>query len=270
MNRREFTIASGAAALMGALAPASFASANTPLRWAPYANTLAIDLQAGVGNNGEEALNAQELAEIRATGLSAINVTIAPQGAFWFGPEAAERREQQFRLWEDRFARHPETFMAIRTRRRYRPGACGETRRGDFRIPGHLADRRGLEPHRCVLPARRPRHSAHSQSTQPGRRRRDGAGQRGLEQLRSSDDRGAGSPARHGRSVSRRPPHDLEAIKATKRPPILGHTGCARVDRPTAQPDGRCAPGARRSRRRRGHDLLAVPAQSEAADGAST
>ncbi|WP_157995293.1 dipeptidase [Peristeroidobacter soli] len=238
MNRREFTVAGGAAALMGALAPASFARANTPLRWAPYANTIAIDLQAGVGNDGDDALSAQELAEIRATGLSAINVTIAPQGAFWFGPEAVEKREAQFRLWEDRFARYPDTFLPVRTGADI-ARAHKEKRVGVIfgfqdtspigedlsRIDGFY--QRGV---RVIQLTHNRRNLVGDGATEPGNAGLSNFGHQMIEALEAR--RIMVDLSHGGRRTT------MEAIKATKKPPILGHTGCAALtDLPRNQTD---------------------------------
>ncbi len=240
MNRREFTFAGSAAALMGALAPASFANANTPLRWAPYANTIAIDLQAGVGKVGspDESLNEQELAEIRASGMTAINVTIAPQGAFWFGPEAVETREHQFRLWEDRLTRHPETFMAVRSgadiRRAHKEKRVGVIFGFQDTSPiGEDLSRidrfyeRGV---RVIQLTHNRRNLVGDGATEPGNA---GLSNFGYAMIEALEARRVMVDLSHG---SRRT--TMEAIKASKRPPIIGHTGCAALsDLPRNQTD---------------------------------
>lgn len=241
MNRREFTVAGGAAALMGALAPASFASANTHLRWAPYANTIAIDLLAGVGKpsgNPDESLGEPELSEIRATGLSAINVTIAPQGAFWFGPEAAEKREQQFRMWEGRIANHPETFTAIRSgadlTRAHKQKRLGVIYGFQDTSPigedlGRIDEfyQRGV---RVIQLTHNRRNLVGDGATEPGNAGLSNFGHQMIEALEAK--RIMVDLAHGGRRTT------MEAIKAARKPLLIGHTGCAALtDLPRNQHD---------------------------------
>jgi membrane dipeptidase len=241
MNRREFTLASGAAALVGAVAPASFANANTPLRWAPYADTIAIDLLAGVGKppgNPDESLSERELAEIRATGLSAINVTIAPQGAFWFGPEAAEKCEHQFQMWENRLSKHPETFTTIRNgadlKRAHKEKRVGVIYGFQDTSPiGEDVSRidkfyeRGV---RVIQLTHNRRNLVGDGAMEPGNAGLSNFGHQMIEALEAR--RIMVDLAHGGRRLA------MEAIKAAKRPLLIGHTGCAALsDLPRCQPD---------------------------------
>lgn len=240
MNRREFTLASGAA-LMGSFASGSIASANTPRHWAPYANTIAIDLLGGVGKppgRPDESLSEIELAEIRATGLSAINVTIAPQGAFWFGPEAAEKCEQQFRLWEGRIAAHPDTFTAIRKgvdlARAHRQKRLGVIYGFQDTSPiGEDLSRidkfheRGV---RVIQLTHNRRNLVGDGATEPGNAGLSNFGHQMIEALEAR--RIMVDLAHGGRRTT------LEAIKAASKPLLIGHTGCAALtDLPRNQPD---------------------------------
>jgi membrane dipeptidase len=239
MNRREFTLA-GAAALMGSLASGAVASENTPRRWPPYANTIAIDLLAGVGKPGEpeDSLSETVLAEVRATGLTAINVTIAPQGPFWFGPEAAQRCEEQFRLWEARLAAHPETFTTIRNgadllraHREKRLGIIygfqdtspiGE----DLRHIDQFYER-GV---RIIQLTHNRRNLVGDGATEPGNA---GLSKFGYQMIEALEARRIMIDLAHG---GRRT--TLEAIKAARQPLVIGHTGgAALADLPRNQPD---------------------------------
>jgi membrane dipeptidase len=241
MNRRQFTAASGAVALLGALAPSSFAGANTPLRWAPYSSTIAIDLLAGVGKLGkhaDETLDEVELREIRATGLAAINVTIAPQGAFWFGPEAAAKCEQQFQLWEGWIAKHPETLTTVRNgadlARAHREKRVGVIYGFQDTSPiGEDIDRidvfyqRGV---RVIQLTHNRRNLVGDGATEPGNAGISNFGYRMIEALHAK--RVVVDLAHGGRRTA------MQAIVASKKPVLIGHTGCAALtDLPRNQPD---------------------------------
>lgn len=238
MNRREFTVGTGLAAFMSALAPATLASANRSLRWAPYADTIAIDMLAGIGKDADDAISPAELAEIRATGLSAINVTIAPQGMFWFGAEAAEKCERQIQLWESYLARHPETFTAIRTgadlRRAHREKRVGIIY--GFQDTSPLGEdlsriekfhQRGV---RVIQLTHNRRNLVGDGATEPGNAGLSNFGHQMIEALQAK--RIVVDLAHGGRRTT------LEAIKAARKPVLIGHTGCAALsDLPRNQHD---------------------------------
>ena len=238
MNRREFTVGTGLAAFMSALSPASLASANEPLRWEPYADTVAVDMLAGVGKDGEDAISPTELAEIRATGLSAINVTIAPQGMFWFGAEAAEKCERQFQLWEGYLAKHPETFTTIRDgadlHRAHREKRVGVIYGFQDTSPiGEDLSRidqfhqRGV---RVIQLTHNRRNLVGDGATEPGNAGLSNFGHQMIEALEAK--RIAVDLAHGGRRTT------MEAINAAKKPVLIGHTGCAALsDLPRNQHD---------------------------------
>ncbi|MBM0106384.1 membrane dipeptidase [Steroidobacter sp. S1-65] len=238
MNRREFTMRAGMAALMSTLSPAALASANQHLRWAPYADTVAIDMLAGVGKDADDAISATELAEIRASGLSAINVTIAPQGRFWFGAEAAEKCERQFQLWEGYLTRHPETFTTIRAgadlARAHREKRLGVIYGFQDTSPiGEDLSRidafhqRGV---RVIQLTHNRRNLVGDGAMEPGNAGLSRFGHQMIEALESK--RIAVDLAHGGRRTT------MEAIKAAKKPVLIGHTGCAALsDLPRNQHD---------------------------------
>src|SRR5690348_11613432 len=97
LSRREFAAATGAAMLVAAASNKSDASGATTaraaqtgssgLKWPPYANTIAIDAMGGFGRIGgkdDGTYDEIELADARASGLTAVRLSLAPEGAFWF------------------------------------------------------------------------------------------------------------------------------------------------------------------------------------------
>jgi membrane dipeptidase len=117
MNRREFTRGSLAAALAATLVSGS-ALANTPKKWAPYSKTIAIDGLGGFGRVGgpdDGTLDALALADARETGLTAVRLSLAPQGAFWFNDAAFHKTLEAIWQMDREVIAHPDTFLVVNT-----------------------------------------------------------------------------------------------------------------------------------------------------------
>jgi membrane dipeptidase len=116
ISRRRFLVGSGAAALGTWVMGPRTASAATPA-WAPYAKTLAIDASAGFGRFRDDydgSFNAEELADARETGLSAVVLTLAPTGRFRFKDAAFESTIKSIAEWEANLVKHPDSFLGVR------------------------------------------------------------------------------------------------------------------------------------------------------------
>lgn len=120
-DRRDFLIGAGLAAV-GACCPVAAASGDdAPSRWAPYRDTLAIDGAGGLGilypadTRPEEVsrLVSAELAQIRASGLTAAVLTVAPSGRFWLNDAAFEKTRAEMAAWREAIARHPEALLLV-------------------------------------------------------------------------------------------------------------------------------------------------------------
>ena len=111
IDRRRFLLAALAASLplrVGA----------EPRAWRRYRNVLAIDACGGFGRfpgNEDGSLSAEELADARESGLSAVVLTLAPSGRFRFNDAAFETTVKAIGSWEQKIAQHPQSFIAIRT-----------------------------------------------------------------------------------------------------------------------------------------------------------
>src|SRR4051812_23191648 len=85
-GRREFLIAGGTLAALAALPASVRAAAAGEPRWNGYANAIVIDScgSPGRADFGEERkpLDAAELADMRASGLSAMNFTVGSVGRY--------------------------------------------------------------------------------------------------------------------------------------------------------------------------------------------
>jgi membrane dipeptidase len=131
VRRREFLIGAGTAALgacasklgtpaaPSAIAPSSAASAAA--HWAPYRQTISIDGAGGIwlihpdDTPADEVQRqiAAELAHARASGLSAVVLTTAPQGRFWLNDAAFEKTKRDLAAWSARIAEHPEALLRV-------------------------------------------------------------------------------------------------------------------------------------------------------------
>jgi membrane dipeptidase len=124
LDRRRFLALSAAAALGTALAPRVFGAAPAPPstppapqpRWAGYDKAIVIDGLGGPGGGDERSpdgsLTASELADVRASGITAANLTVSTVGRV---DGAFEGTVQQIAAWERDLDRHPDFLMKIKT-----------------------------------------------------------------------------------------------------------------------------------------------------------
>jgi membrane dipeptidase len=167
VHRRELLIGVGAAAL-GACAPklrdparpvngtigavgAGSAAAAGPApadaHWAPYRASISIDGAGGIwlvppdGVTADEAGSfvANEIAQARASGLTAVVTTIAPSGRFWLNDAAYEKTKRDLTTWSAKIAEHPDVLLQVGT------SADLETARRDHRL-GIVFTFQGTEP----------------------------------------------------------------------------------------------------------------------------
>ncbi len=115
-DRRRFLQSASALALLGAaFGPRGLRAAEE--RWAPYADTIAIDAAGGFGTwpgNVDGSLTAQAYADARESGLSGVLLTLAPSGRFRFKDAAFEATVKQIAYWQDQIVQHPDTFTEVR------------------------------------------------------------------------------------------------------------------------------------------------------------
>ncbi|MGH8174273.1 MAG: dipeptidase [Rhodanobacteraceae bacterium] len=116
-NRREFMAAASLAAL-GVAAGHAVAVEISSSHWPPFRKTLAIDGEGGLTMfmvEDGDPLIAADLVAARASGLSGILMTVAPQGRFWLDDDAFERTKAFIAKCKARIAAHPQTLMQIGT-----------------------------------------------------------------------------------------------------------------------------------------------------------
>jgi len=116
LDRREFLAAS--AALAGAallpVAPLAAAATDDAPHWPRYRDTIVIDSCGGPGRDIDAAdrppLDARELADIRESGVTALNFTIGTIGSYANDYNDTIRN---IAYWDREIAAHPEALMKI-------------------------------------------------------------------------------------------------------------------------------------------------------------
>lgn len=91
------------------------ASAATPGRWPGYAEAIVIDALGGPGEYNAEplaALSAKALDDVRASGLTAVNVTVSGVGSY---ARDADETIRNIAYWNAQIAAHPEHLLQVRS-----------------------------------------------------------------------------------------------------------------------------------------------------------
>ncbi|HQV72607.1 MAG TPA: membrane dipeptidase [Dokdonella sp.] len=91
------------------------ASAATPGRWPGYAEAIVIDALGGPGEYNAEPrapLSAKALDDVRASGLTAVNVTVSGVGSY---ARDADETIRNIAYWNAQIAAHPEHLLQVRS-----------------------------------------------------------------------------------------------------------------------------------------------------------
>ncbi|HEY0230562.1 MAG TPA: membrane dipeptidase [Dokdonella sp.] len=113
-NRREFLSLAGFAAAFAL--PAARAAAPAGATWPPFRNSLAIDGEAGFDLFYEDADGpalGKDLAAARASGLSAVLLSVGPNGRFWLDDAAFARTRISLERCKAKVAAHADTFLLV-------------------------------------------------------------------------------------------------------------------------------------------------------------
>jgi membrane dipeptidase len=110
--RRRFlsTLSAGAAAALLPAARARSASAAASPGWPRYGAISVIDALGGPGNANKpgQLLDAEDLADVRASGLTAVNLTVGSVGSYARDYDGAI---EGIAHWDKEIAAHPDTLM---------------------------------------------------------------------------------------------------------------------------------------------------------------
>ena len=113
LDRRRFiflsTLAAAHAAVPHVVAEAAVGVA--PSRWEGYDKAIVIDALGGPGG-GDGPLTAAQIADIRSSGLTAVNLTV---GALGSGADVFEQTFKTIGLWEREIDAHPDVLMRIKS-----------------------------------------------------------------------------------------------------------------------------------------------------------
>ncbi len=217
----------GAAAALGVRS--GRARAEAPLQWRAYRDSLVIDGAGGFGRPDradEGPLTADELADARASGLTAVVLTLAPSGRFRFNDAAFETTVRNIAQWNDEIARHPDTLVAVRDasdlRRAKAEGKVGVIYTFQESSPlGEAVERVELFAKlglRVLQLTHNRRNLVGDGCMEPGNAGLSEFGRRVIEQIEANR---IVLDVAHGSERTQR-----EAIAAAKRPLLISHTGC--------------------------------------------
>jgi membrane dipeptidase len=233
LDRRRFIYLSTLAAA-GAAVPPAASSAGAPdakeaarpaVQWTGYDKAMVIDALGSPGD-GDVPFSAAAVADIRASGVTALNLTV---GALGSGEDAFEQTFKYIGLWEREIDAHPDLLLRIRT------GADLETARASRRL-GIIygfqdATPLGDDPERVELFSRfgvrilqltyNRRNLLGDGCLEPGNA---GLSRLGLQVVEQMNKLGVLVDLSHcGHRTT------LDGIQASKRPAAITHTGCAAV-----------------------------------------
>jgi membrane dipeptidase len=114
IDRREFMLSTAGAVALSALPAAMHAAAKEPPPWARFKEALVVDACGSPGRTTEAdprpSLDAGELADIRESGVSAMNLTVGSVGRY---ANAFEDTVQTMAFWDREIALQPERLLKI-------------------------------------------------------------------------------------------------------------------------------------------------------------
>lgn len=231
-TRREFLIVGGAIAAIAALPTALRAAAAGDVpRWSRYRDTVVIDSCGGPGRDSNAPtrppLDAGELAEIRASGVTALNFTVGSVGSY-----ANDYNEtiKNIAYWDREIAAHPDLLMKV-TRGAQIDEAKRADRLGviygfqDTTMYGENLDRFDLFHDfgvRIIQLTYNRRNLMGDGCLEPGNA---GLSKLGRAMVEKMEERGVLLDLSHcGQRTTR------EGIEASKKPVAVTHSGCASVN----------------------------------------
>ena len=113
MERREFLKKSTVVAT-AVMLPVALRSESAPT-WTPYNSATVIDALGGPGSSGfgdRVPLTASDIADIKASGITAVNVTVGGVGSY---TKDFEETLRNIAFWEEQTTAHPDALMKIKS-----------------------------------------------------------------------------------------------------------------------------------------------------------
>jgi membrane dipeptidase len=227
-DRREFLIRSSLVATGAMISPRLLAQ-DAAERWRPYKESFVIDGQGGSGVfylKDDDPAQAVELQAVRDSGLTGLIVSPAPQGRLWLDDAAFERSKETLKQWKARLEAHPDVFLHVqkaadleRARNEHRLGIIF-TFQGTEPL-GEEADRIGMFRDlglRVMQLTHNRRNLVGDGCMEPGNAGLSNFGRQVIERLNAEK---LLIDLSHGSQRT-----TLEAIRASKAPVLIGHTGC--------------------------------------------
>lgn len=222
--RRTFLATCGAGAAWAAC-PRAFA-ATAAATWPRYRDAIVVDACGSPGRPDGDALDAGELADIRAGGVTAINFTVGAVGSY---ADDFEKTLRNIAFWDAQIAAHPDTLLKV-----VRGAGLDEAKRSgrlgivfgfqDTTMYGEDLERFDLFHDlgvRIVQLTYNRRNLVGDGCMEPGNA---GLSRFGLELVARLNERGTLIDLSHcGQRTTR------EGILSSKRPVAITHTGCAAV-----------------------------------------
>lgn len=117
-RRRFFALSATAAAglsgldRLSATLQATSQTAPAGPAWAGYDAAIVIDGLGGPGRSSDEGRTLNDIADIRASGVTALNVTVGSVGVL---TNAFEETVKGIAFWEQEIADHPDLFLKVRS-----------------------------------------------------------------------------------------------------------------------------------------------------------
>ena len=117
-DRREFLLLSTMAVASAAVplgAAEALAGGDSKAPWAGYDKAVVVDAlgsPGGSGTGGDAGLSAAEIADLRASGVTAVNLTV---GGIGNGADVFEQTFRTIGFWEREIDAHPDALMKVKS-----------------------------------------------------------------------------------------------------------------------------------------------------------
>jgi len=113
IDRREFLMSSAALAGLSVI-PAAVQAATGEPKWARYRDAVVIDACGGPGGSADgltrDALDAKAVANLRDSGVTAMNFTVGAVGSY---TDDYAETVRNIAYWDNEFATHPDAILKV-------------------------------------------------------------------------------------------------------------------------------------------------------------